>query len=161
MTSGTQVPDPGDAARPWTAFTEALKSIPSLIERLERLSALWVQVRGRYEAPALAGSLPAEEIDRLLREAHERAFAGWLRLALREQVSDLDTYLHGTGWGMQLPLSKHSFRALVPPFAWEPSRLARSPTARNGPEARREHAPQAEGPQQRSPHIKGPFGAAV
>ena len=103
-----------------TAFSEALERIPSLIGRLESLSSAWDPAGGCYREPSPAGSLPAEKIQQGLRGAHEQAFAAGLGLSLREQVADLDTYLSGTGWGLHLPLSKHSFRTMIPPFALKP-----------------------------------------
>lgn len=73
-------------------FRHSLSDLGSVFGRLVYFASLRDDA-GRYRQPGLIADLGEEEADRVIRAAHEAAFAEWLTFSLEAQKSDLDLYL--------------------------------------------------------------------
>ncbi len=73
-------------------FRHSLSDLGSVFGRLVFFSSLRDD-DGRYRHPGLVADLGGEEADRVIRAAHEAAFAEWLTFGLDAQKSDLELYL--------------------------------------------------------------------
>jgi len=117
MPPGTQ--DTGSRAT--IALREAVRQLPSTMARLAFLSRLRDPDSGVYRHAAATGEAEREDIDRLLRRLHEKAFAEWLNYRLEEQKADLDLYFSALRWGkaraVQAWLQLESYRLLAPALA--------------------------------------------
>ena len=102
------------AAEVWRG---SLARIPTVFGRLAYLSELR-RTDGRYEHPALAGTLGPDEADRTLRHSHHQVFGQWLNLSLEEQKHDLDAFLREADAVWKVA----HYRDLTPPGAREVER---------------------------------------
>jgi AraC-like DNA-binding protein len=97
--------------------------LPSTLSRLAYLAWGRDPNSGRYADPALEGKFSAEEIDRLLRSAHESVFSEWMGYSLEEQQADLTLYFAGLDCPRRQALETwkrlEPYRLFIPASAWE------------------------------------------
>jgi hypothetical protein len=77
------------------AWQRTLSEIPTLIGRVAYLSSLRNLHTGSYEHFGLAQRIGEEEVDRILRHSHIRAFQQWLCFGLEQQKEEIDEYFSG------------------------------------------------------------------
>jgi hypothetical protein len=81
--------------------------------RLAYVAGLRDPVSNSYAHPSLSQTLGGDEADRTLRHCHYQVFSEWLALRLREQKSDLSSFLAAGGE----PPDARRARDLIPPQA--------------------------------------------
>jgi len=108
---------------PYQKWRSTVLQILSLFGRLVYLSSLYDREDHRYHHLELEDYLGPDEADRLVREAHQQAFAQWLCLDLEQQKADLDLYLSDLGVEKRTTLAIWAglapYRDLIPPLAEE------------------------------------------
>jgi hypothetical protein len=97
-------------------FEEALPGIPTVFGKLAWISSFRVAGSDKYRSPDLEEIVHPDIASSALRNLHNRLFASWLALRLREQSRDLTGHLEtvpskdgakspcsgsaGSGWGV-------------------------------------------------------------
>jgi len=74
----------------------ALSKHASIFSQLVYLAGMRDESTGDYRDTTLAFMFGEEEVNRVVREGHERTFAAWLALTLEQQTADLPQHLAGT-----------------------------------------------------------------
>jgi hypothetical protein len=87
---------------------EALAQIPSAFGKLAYTARSRHASNGRYRHDGLALTHDWQEINAVLKSAHEQAWLAWLSLTLEEQMSDLHVYMAGLNLQRVIPAWKQS-----------------------------------------------------
>ena len=74
-------------------FERTIEQFTSIFDRLVYLASLRDAVSGAYRHVMFEKVLAPEQVDAMLRLAHQRVFLQWLELGLSQQFRDLSRYL--------------------------------------------------------------------